>query len=100
MRAQVLEVLRTFQVRAWHARTCTPLACATCILSRAWHAPRTFQALAGLPPESMGAYCISMAHYASDVLAVRLLQVKSGVKTPMRVSPLFETREDLQNAPA
>ena len=26
-------------------------------------------------------------------------QVKCGVKQPMRVSPLFETREDLQNAP-
>ncbi|EOD14169.1 phosphoenolpyruvate carboxylase [Emiliania huxleyi CCMP1516] len=59
----------------------------------------TFALLATLPPECLGAYCISMARSASDVLAVRLLQVKSGVKSPMRVAPLFETREDLQNAP-
>jgi len=59
----------------------------------------TFYVLASLPPECMGAYCISMTHSASDVLAVRLLQVKCGVTKPMRVSPLFETREDLQNAP-
>ena len=59
----------------------------------------TFYALAKLPAECMGAYCISMSRYASDVLAVRLLQVKCGVESPMRVAPLFETREDLQNAP-
>ena len=56
----------------------------------------TFHMLASFPPECMGAYCISMAHAASDVLAVRLLQVKCGVAHPMRVAPLFETREDLQ----
>ena len=59
----------------------------------------TFYVLATLPAECMGAYCISMARSASDVLAVRLLQLKCGVKSPMRVAPLFETREDLQNAP-
>ena len=59
----------------------------------------TFYVLATLPHECMGAYCISMARAASDVLAVRLLQVKCGVANPMRVAPLFETREDLQNAP-
>ena len=59
----------------------------------------TFGALATFPPECLGAYCISMARAASDVLAVRLLQVKCGVAKPMRVAPLFETREDLQNAP-
>ena len=56
----------------------------------------TFYTLAKLPIECMGAYCISMARCASDVLAVRLLQVKCGVTKPMRVAPLFETREDLQ----
>ena len=56
--------------------------------------------LAELPSECLGAYVISMAHYASDVLAVRLLQKVCGVVTPMRVSPLFETRDDLQAAPA
>ena len=59
----------------------------------------TFEALAELPSEALGAYVISMAHYASDVLAVRLLQKAAGVATPMRVAPLFETRDDLQAAP-
>jgi len=59
----------------------------------------TFYPHPNLPVECMGAYCISMAARASDVLAVRLLQVKCGVAVPMRVAPLFETREDLQNAP-
>ncbi len=35
----------------------------------------TFRILAELPPDSLGAYVISMAHTASDVLAVVLLQV-------------------------
>ncbi len=35
----------------------------------------TFKMLAELPPDSLGAYVISMAHVASDVLAVLLLQV-------------------------
>ena len=60
---------------------------------------QTFAALADLPSECLGAYVISMSHYASDVLAVKLLQKASGVKVPMRVAPLFETREDLQAAP-
>ena len=59
----------------------------------------TFATIAELPCECMGAYVISMSHYASDVLAVRLLQKASGVKPHMRVAPLFETREDLQAAP-
>ena len=35
----------------------------------------TFRTLAKLPPDSLAAYVISMAHTASDVLAVVLLQV-------------------------
>lgn len=35
----------------------------------------TFHMLAELPPDSLGSYVISMAHTASDVLAVILLQV-------------------------
>ncbi len=35
----------------------------------------TFRILAELPPDSLGAYIISMAHTGSDVLAVVLLQV-------------------------
>ena len=38
----------------------------------------TFRMLAELPPDSLGAYVISMAHTASDVLAVVLLQVPLG----------------------
>ena len=36
----------------------------------------TFRTLAELPPDSLGAYVISMAQAASDVLAVVLLQVR------------------------
>ena len=36
----------------------------------------TFRTLANLPPDSLAAYVISMAHTASDVLAVVLLQAR------------------------
>jgi phosphoenolpyruvate carboxylase len=63
---------------------------------------RVFQVAAAQEPESMGAYVISQAQTASDVLAVMLLQKSFGM-TPnngnmMRVSPLFETLDDLVNA--
>jgi phosphoenolpyruvate carboxylase len=60
----------------------------------------TFQALTDLPYESMGAYVISMARAASDVLAVMLLQREYGCNPRLRVVPLFETLDDLSNAPA
>jgi phosphoenolpyruvate carboxylase len=50
-------------------------------------------------PGSLGAYVISMAESASDVLAVELLQREMGVSPPLRVVPLFETRDDLAGAP-
>jgi len=59
---------------------------------------RTFALIGTLEPESLGAYVISMTATASDVLAVRFLQQQSGVRRPMRVVPLFETRSDLQQA--
>ena len=59
----------------------------------------TFQALTDLPSQSMGAYVISMARAASDVLAVMLLQKEFGCNPRLRVVPLFETLEDLSNAP-
>ena len=59
----------------------------------------TCRQLAQLPAEDMGAYVISMAHYPSDILAVQLLQRECGLKTPMRVVPLFETEDDLIRAP-
>lgn len=60
----------------------------------------TFKVLGTLPADSLGAYIISMAQTASDVLIVVLLQRELGVKNLLRVVPLFETLEDLQNAPA
>lgn len=50
-------------------------------------------------PGSLGAYVISMARAASDVLAVELLQREAGIDPPLRVVPLFETRDDLEHAP-
>lgn len=60
----------------------------------------TFRAIAELPRDALGAYVISMAGAASDVLAVALLQKAAGVRLPLRVVPLFETRADLAAAPA
>jgi phosphoenolpyruvate carboxylase len=51
-----------------------------------------------LPPGSLGAYVITMASAASDVLAVEWLQRHAGVSEPLRVVPLFETGRDLRNA--
>lgn len=59
----------------------------------------TVRTLVELPEDSLGAYVISMAKAASDVLAVVLLQKECGVKNMMRVAPLFETLDDLDNAP-
>ena len=67
----------------------------------------TFRVAAELGPTCLGAYVISMAHSASDVLAVELLQREAKVlvtgemgnaeNCPMRVVPLFETLRDLEN---
>jgi len=58
----------------------------------------TFRVLSELPADSLGAYIISMARTASDVLAVVMLQRECGVKEPLRVVPLFETLDDLKGA--
>jgi len=64
---------------------------------------RVFEMAATLNPEALGAYVISQAQTASDVLAVMLLQKQFGMtpdnKNMMRVVPLFETLNDLTNAP-
>jgi phosphoenolpyruvate carboxylase len=60
----------------------------------------TFDVLAAHPGEALGAYVISMARSASDVLAVQLLQKKAGVQKLLRVVPLFETLDDLDHAPS
>ena len=60
----------------------------------------TFDAIAGIHHESLGAYVITMAQQTSDILAVMLLQKEAGVPRPLRVVPLFETAADLRRAPA
>jgi phosphoenolpyruvate carboxylase len=58
----------------------------------------TFALIAQLPRNSLGAYVITMASAASDILAVEWLQRVAGVRDPLRVVPLFETSRDLRNA--
>lgn len=64
---------------------------------------RTFATAASMEPSNFGAYVISQARTASDVLAVMLLQKQYGMTSKkgnmMRVVPLFETLNDLTNAP-
>ncbi len=59
----------------------------------------TFKVIAKAHPDSLGNYVISMSKSASDILEVMLLQKISGVEEPMPVVPLFETLDDLNNAP-
>lgn len=63
----------------------------------------TFKMASELRPTDLGAYVISQAQTASDVLAVMLLQKQFGMDASsgkmMRVVPLFETLNDLTNAP-
>lgn len=58
----------------------------------------TLAVIARMPPGSLGAYVISMAHAPSDVLLVHLWQRELRVPRPLRVVPLFETLQDLENA--
>jgi len=62
---------------------------------------RTFQMVSTFDPETLGAYVISQAQTASDVLAVMVLQKQFGMVKDrlIRVVPLFETLNDLNNAP-
>ncbi|TKB43193.1 phosphoenolpyruvate carboxylase [Thalassotalea mangrovi] len=60
----------------------------------------TFAMIAEQPQQVLGIYIISMASNASDVLLVRLLMKICGVKWHMPIAPLFETLDDLNNAPA
>jgi phosphoenolpyruvate carboxylase len=59
----------------------------------------TFKTIAKEPNGTFAAYVISMASTPSDVLAVQLLQQEANVKHLLRVVPLFETLDDLNNAP-
>jgi len=58
----------------------------------------TFDVIAEAGSGTLGAYVISQASTASDVLAVLLLQRDAGVKSELRVVPLFETLDDLNGA--
>ncbi len=58
----------------------------------------TFKMIAESSKECLGAYVISMASNVSDILAVLLLQKEAGIKTYLRIVPLFETLSDLQNS--
>ena len=60
----------------------------------------TFRVAARIHPESLGAYVITMASAASDVLAVEFLQMAAGTSHPQRVVPLLETVRDLEHAGA
>jgi len=59
----------------------------------------TFDVIAACGSEPFGAYIISMTRSSSHVLEVHLLQKEAGCTTHLRVAPLFETKEDLINAP-
>jgi len=48
--------------------------------------------------DGIGCYIISMARYASDILAVKVLLQKSGLNQPLPVVPLFETLADLDRS--
>ncbi len=59
----------------------------------------TCRVVAEQPQSALSHYIISMAKQASDVLAVALLLKESGVTWNMPIMPLFETLDDLNNAP-
>lgn len=58
----------------------------------------TCKIIAATSRDAFGAYVISMARTASDVLSVHLLLQECGCPYRMDVCPLFETLEDLNNA--
>jgi phosphoenolpyruvate carboxylase len=60
----------------------------------------TCRVIASQSREAFGAYVISMARTASDVLAVHLILQECGCKFRMDVCPLFETLDDLNNSEA
>jgi phosphoenolpyruvate carboxylase len=76
-------------LESWASPTCSP---------RIADVFQTFAALAAIPPDALGAYVVTMASRASDVLAVEFLQRRAGIRQPLRVVPLFETARDLQAA--
>lgn len=59
----------------------------------------TYKIIAKIPRDNLGTYIISMASQPSDILLVLCLQKECGVKNPLPVVPLFETYQDLEQAP-
>lgn len=49
--------------------------------------------------DSIGSYIISMTEGVSDVLEVLLLAKEAGINKAIDITPLFETEQDLKNAP-
>lgn len=60
----------------------------------------TFALIANQPAELFGLFIISMASKVSDILVVNLLLKAANVQWNMPIAPLFETLDDLNNAPA
>ncbi|MBV1786910.1 phosphoenolpyruvate carboxylase [Marinobacterium sp. D7] len=58
----------------------------------------TCRVVADADPSALGSYVISMASRPSDVLSVILLLREQGISHNLRVVPLFETLDDLDNA--
>ena len=83
------DALASGSVDSWSTPSCSP---------RIADVLQTFATIARIPEDALGAYVITMASQASDVLAVEFLQRRAGVRHPLRVVPLFETAADLQTA--
>ena len=60
----------------------------------------TFRTISRAGSTGIGSYIISMSARPSDVLQVALLLRAHGCDRPLRITPLFETLDDLQRAPA
>ncbi len=60
----------------------------------------TCRVVAQQPRQALGAYVISMARTASDILAVHLILQEAGCPFLLDVCPLFETLDDLNNSEA
>ncbi|MGB0894383.1 MAG: phosphoenolpyruvate carboxylase [Parashewanella sp.] len=58
----------------------------------------TCREIAAQPQDALGSYVISMASQPSDVLSVLLLLKEAGCQYPIRIVPLFETLDDLNQA--
>ena len=63
-------------------------------------AARLFLSLDAIGADALGAYVVSMSRREEDVLLVEALQSLAGVRRRLPVVPLFETVDDLENAPS